>query len=204
MDRYLIVLAVTSLAVISPGADFAMVSRNSCIHGRRSGVISAFGIAAACWVHVLYAVFVLAAVQRIVPDFLVYVRYAGAAYLAYAGITTMASGLALEDNVVTLNAPSPAGSFLSGFLTNALNPKTAVFVISLYTQVIGPNRTLHYALLCGATISLCHLVWFLLVACGLSQDIVRRWVMRHARAFNRVIGAALLLIGTSLVLYRGA
>ena len=94
--------------------------------------------------------------------------------------------------------------FLSGFLTNALNPRAAVFVISLYTQVIGPQGTSRYALLCGATISLCHLVWFLPVACGLSQGIVRRWVKRHARAFNRMIGAALLLIGTSLVFCRGA
>ncbi|NVN11090.1 LysE family translocator [Nguyenibacter vanlangensis] len=199
MAHYLIVLAVTSLAVISPGADFAMVSRNSFLHGRRSGVLSAFGIAVSCWIHVFYAVFFLATVQGVVPDLLTYVRFAGAAYLAYAGMRTMRSGLAIEDDDGARPAVSASQSFLAGFLTNALNPKTAVFVISLYTQVIGPHSTVQYALLCGATISLCHLVWFVLVSYGLSRSATRRWVMARAAGFNRVIGAILLLIGASLV-----
>lgn len=198
MNRYLIVLTVTFLAVISPGADFAMVSRNSCIHGRRSGVLSAIGIAISCWVHVSYAVFFLTSIQSVVPYFLLYIRFAGAAYLAYAGIRTMTSGLSIEDGNGSAQALSSCKSLLSGFMTNALNPKTAVFIISLYTQVIGPHSTILFAMLCGATISFCHLAWFVLVSYGLSQAATRSWVMSHAILFNRVIGSILLMIGAAL------
>lgn len=199
MEHYLVVLAVTALAVISPGADFAMVSRNSCVHGRGSGILCALGIAASCWVHVTYAVFFLATVQTMVPGILLYVRVAGALYLAYAGLRTMRSGPALEDGPKAGRTLSAARSFMSGCLTNALNPKTAVFVISLYTQVIGPRSTVSYALLCGATISFLHLLWFVVVSCGLSHESARAWVLSHATAFNRAIGGVLLAIAVSLV-----
>lgn len=199
MEQYSIVFGITILAVISPGADFAMVSRNSFIHGRRSGMLSALGIGVSCWVHIFYTIFFLAAMQKLVPDLLLYVRFAGAAYLVYAGLTTMLSGDAVE--AVATGAPglSKARAFMSGFLTNALNPKTAVFVISLYTQLIGPHSTLAYALFCGATISLCHLIWFIFVSLNLSRQTARAWVLRHAAIFNRIIGAVFLCIAASLL-----
>ena len=199
MEQYAIVLGITVLAVISPGADFAMVSRNSFIHGRQSGMLSALGIGTSCWVHIFYTIFLLAAMQKLLPNLLLYVRFAGAAYLAYVGLTTMLSGASVETVSTDVTNLNSARSFMSGFLTNALNPKTAVFVISLYTQLIGPHSSLAYALFCGATISLCHLVWFVIVSISLSQQTARTWVLRHVVVFNRIIGTILLCIAASLI-----
>ncbi|GBQ26182.1 putative threonine efflux protein [Gluconacetobacter sacchari DSM 12717] len=199
MEHYLVVLSVTGLAVISPGADFVMVSRNSCLHGRRAGVLSALGIAVSCWVHVGYALFLLAGARAVVPGLLLYVRIAGALYLAHVGLRNMRAGPALEDGGAGDCVLSGARSFASGFLTNVLNPKTALFVVSLYTQVIGPGSTLGQALVCGAMISLLHLLWFALVACALSHDVARAWVLGHAGLFNRVIGGVLLAVAVALL-----
>lgn len=46
MTELLAVVAITFFAVISPGPDFAMVSRNSLLLSRRTGVLTALGIAA--------------------------------------------------------------------------------------------------------------------------------------------------------------
>ncbi|MET4727496.1 threonine/homoserine/homoserine lactone efflux protein [Lysobacter enzymogenes] len=54
MQELLAVVTITSLAVISPGPDFAMVSRNSLLQSRRAGVLTALGIALGVWVHVGY------------------------------------------------------------------------------------------------------------------------------------------------------
>ena len=54
MTELLAVVAITFFAVISPGPDFAMVSRNSLLLSRRTGVLTALGIAAGVCVHVSY------------------------------------------------------------------------------------------------------------------------------------------------------
>jgi len=54
MTELLAVVAITFFAVISPGPDFAMVSRNSLLLSRRTGVLTALGIAAGVCVHVTY------------------------------------------------------------------------------------------------------------------------------------------------------
>ena len=55
MIEALAVATITILAVISPGADFAMVTRNSMILSRRAGVLTATGISLGVLVHVAYS-----------------------------------------------------------------------------------------------------------------------------------------------------
>ncbi|MGO1297943.1 MAG: LysE family translocator [Vibrio sp.] len=90
MHEYLgVIITVTSIAVvmvISPGQDFAMITRNSLIYSRRAGIIGAFGISVAIWLHVMYS---LAGIALIISqsEFLYsLIKYAGAFYLAYLGI----------------------------------------------------------------------------------------------------------------------
>ena len=47
MTEWIAVITITLLAVISPGPDFAMVTRNSLLLSRRAGVGTALGIALA-------------------------------------------------------------------------------------------------------------------------------------------------------------
>ena len=54
MTELIVVVTITLLAVISPGPDFAMVTRNSLMLSRRSGVLTALGIGLGVTVHVSY------------------------------------------------------------------------------------------------------------------------------------------------------
>jgi len=142
MNEISLIFGITSLAVISPGADFAMISRNSFLHGRRAGILAALGIAISCWFHVFYAIFGLAIVERLFPNILDVVKIIGAAYLVYIGATTALARPSSAQGEDTGSSHSAAQAITAGMLTNGLNPKTAVFVISLYTQIIGPGRSL--------------------------------------------------------------
>lgn len=71
------IVAVTWLAVISPGADFAIVTRNASIYGRSAGVASSFGIASGCFVHVAYAIMGLALISQLFPGFFRYIQGIG-------------------------------------------------------------------------------------------------------------------------------
>lgn len=200
MEQALLIASVTWLAVLSPGADFAMVSRSSFLYGRSAGLAASAGIAIACWFHVAYAIFGIAVVQQTLPQAFDVIRLSGAAYLIYVGVTT-ATG---DTRDVQADSPPDGRSvgrgMLTGILTNGLNPKTSIFVISLYTQFIGRDTPLLYQILWGLFISLSHLVWFSAVSVFLSKPAMRALVSRRQRLFNVSIGTVLAILGAALMM----
>lgn len=55
MGELIAVAGITLLAVISPGADFAIVTKNSYLYGRKIGVLTALGISLSVLFHAAYA-----------------------------------------------------------------------------------------------------------------------------------------------------
>lgn len=86
MNELFLMIAITMLAVISPGPDFAMVTRNSYAFGRRSGLMAALGIACGVQVHVLYTVFGVAVIITQSPLLFMAMKLLGGGYLVYLGI----------------------------------------------------------------------------------------------------------------------
>ncbi len=197
MSHLLLILPVIWLAVISPGADFAMISRVSCIDGRRAGIMAALGIALGCWLHVAYAVFGLGIVADLFPQFLTVLKIVGALYLVWLGWTmaTAKAVTAVPEGASPRHGKRPLAT---GLLTNALNPKTSIFVVSLYAQAIGPGTPLATKFGYGAVISLSHLAWFAGVAAFLSHPSIRVWVLARQHVVNRIIGTVLILLGIAL------
>ncbi len=81
------VATITILAVISPGADFAMVTRNSMVLSRRAGLLTAVGISLGVLVHVAYS---MAGIGLLISRSILLfnaLKLAGAAYLVYLGVT---------------------------------------------------------------------------------------------------------------------
>ena len=93
--------------------------------------------------------------------------------------------------------------FLEGFLSNVLNPKTAVFYLAFLPQFIGPTEpVLTKSLLLASIHYLEGILW--LVALSILFDRVRRVVMRSAvrRWLDGVCGVMLVGFGARLVLER--
>ena len=198
MEQFSIIPSIIWLAVVSPGADFAMVSRTSFITGQRAGTMAALGIALACWFHIAYAIFGLGIVERLFPHMLDLLKIAGAAYLVYLGVTMALARPVLVAENPAATVQGDVGSLATGVLTNALNPKTSVFVVSLYAQVIGHDTPLGVQLGYGVAISISHLLWFVAVAMFLSRPSIRVRVLAHQRAVNGGIGIVLILLGLLL------
>lgn len=200
MQELLAVVTITSLAVISPGPDFAMVSRNSLLQSRRAGVLTALGIALGVWVHVGYTLLGVGLVIRESLQLYAALKLLGALYLLWLGIKLLR---ARHDDEPLPAAPPPAGNgdlaaLRTGFLTNALNPKCTVFVVSLFLQVVGPDTPLQTKLGYGAFVSGAHLLWFALVALLFSQGAVRARLLRWRRGIDRAFGSLLIGFGALL------
>jgi threonine/homoserine/homoserine lactone efflux protein len=168
---------------------------------RRAGVLTATGIALGVLIHVAYS---MAGIGLLISRSILLfnlIKFAGAAYLIYLGITMMRAKKVDPSEVVAEPAAlSDFDALKTGFFTNALNPKTTLFVVSLFTQVISPQTPLLVQLGYGAFMSLAHLVWFVLVACAFSSDVARRVVASSRHLVERSIGAVLVALGVSLAL----
>jgi len=199
MFELITVATITILAVVSPGADFALVTRNSMLRSRRAGVFTSVGIALGVLVHVAYSMLGVGLI--ISQSILLFnlIKYLGAAYLVYLGITMLRSGK-LSAGRDALTALSDVAALKSGFLTNATNPKTTLFVVSLFTQVISPQTPLAVQFGYGAFMSLAHLVWFVLVACAFSSAPAQHVAARARQHIERAIGAVLVCLGVTLAL----
>lgn len=199
-ELLLAVVAITFFAVISPGPDFAMVSRNSLLLSRRSGVLTALGIGAGVCVHVTYTLLGVGLLIQQSLWLFNLIKLAGAAYLIFLGIKMLRAKPATAEVLADQPALSSLGALRTGFLTNVLNPKTTIFIVSLFMQVVQPQTPLAVQLGYGAFIVLAHAVWFSAVAIFFSTDSVRGRLLAVRHWIDRVFGALLVGFGMLLAL----
>lgn len=200
MTELLAVVAITFFAVISPGPDFAMVSRNSLLLSRRSGVLTALGIGAGVCVHVTYTLLGVGLLIQQSLWLFNLIKLAGAAYLIFLGIKMLRAKPATDEMLAEQPALSSLGALRTGFLTNVLNPKTTIFIVSLFMQVVQLQTPLAVQLGYGAFIVLAHAVWFSAVAIFFSTDSVRGRLLAVRHWIDRVFGALLVGFGMLLAL----
>lgn len=181
---------------VSPGADFVMVTRNSLLYSRLAGVYSALGISLAIWIHVAYSIAGLSIIIAKSIILFSIVKYCGAAYLLYIGWRMLRSSPNVIHNT-GLDTPSLSAlsAFKMGFITNALNPKTTLFFISLFTQFVDAQTPLWLQIVYGAMISLAHGIWFCLVATFLSQPSLLKAFNRYKHRAEQAIGGLLIVFG---------
>ncbi len=200
MNELLAVALITVLAVISPGPDFAMVTRNSYAYGRQSGLIAALGIACGVQVHVFYTVFGIAVIITQSPLLFMGMKWLGASYLIYLGVRSLLNTSKLALANVGGGAPSLWSAFRTGFFTNALNPKTMLFVVATYSQIVQAGSSIMTNFAYGLFMSFSHWVWFSIVALFFSSGPLRRRMLEKQHVVDRVIGTALIGLAACLVL----
>lgn len=204
MAELLTVLVITFFAVVSPGPDFAMVTRNSLVSGKRAGVITALGISIGVWVHVAYSLIGIGAIISQSIILFNILKFVCALYLIYFGIKMIIdarkSSESFDPYIDKVDMQSVNKSaFMTGFLTNALNPKTTIFFVSLFTQFISPETELAVMLLYGLIISLAHLVWFICVAYFFSASILRSKLLGFKHWLDRAFGILITSLGISIM-----
>jgi threonine/homoserine/homoserine lactone efflux protein len=138
-------IAAGLLLNITPGADLALIGARSAAHGFRSGAAAALGVGAGCFVHVAAAALGLSALIASSAAAFTVLRWVGATYLVWLGIGLLRGGDAAAPASTAGPAITLRRSFAQGFLTNALNPKVALFFLAFLPQFIDTAAT-HKAL----------------------------------------------------------
>lgn len=185
-----------------PGADFLYVAGRSASQGAKAGSIAALGIAAGCFVHVLTAIVGVSALLAASAQAFMLMKLAGAAYLIWLGLGLLRSA---ATTVATTAPPSPPASartiFLQGFVTNALNPKVAVFFLAFLPQFVDPSAPSPSLalLILGLVFNLNGTLWNLCVAFG-AAALARKvgGSARVARIAKGTAGALFVVLGCRL------
>jgi threonine/homoserine/homoserine lactone efflux protein len=132
--RFFLFLAAALILAATPGPGIFYVLSRTISGGRREGMLSALGTFVGGMIHVFAAALGISAILATSAIAFHTVKYAGAAYLVWLGIRMIRTSRA-ESPVATPAASR--GSFLQGIVTEALNPKTALFFLSFIPQFIS-------------------------------------------------------------------
>ena len=133
--RFLLFFMAALLLAITPGPGIFYVLARSLAGGKREGIQSSLGTFVGGLFHVVAAALGISAILAASAVAFHTVKYAGAAYLVFLGVKMIRTRNA-ELNVAI--SPSSKNAFGQGILTEALNPKTALFFLSFIPQFIAP------------------------------------------------------------------
>ncbi len=207
MHQYLIelasLMAIFAFAIVSPGADLAMVMRQSLTHGRRAAIITSFGIGASLMVHVTYTVLGLGLIISQSIYLFNIVKWCGVAYLVYIGFKALRAGKA-DLSVEAMGGGEARGeqtalrAFGLGFLVNALNPKAVFFFLSIFSTVVGAHTPIAVKFGYGLVMAPCLIAWFVGVSLFMTTPRMRAAFARASQWIDRTSGLVFIALGIKL------
>ena len=204
---WLTVFIVGSLAMVSPGPNFAITLKHSLLHSRRAGVWSAVCVAGGNLVHVAFSLLGIAVIVS--QSILLFnaLKWFGAAYLIYIGLRSLIAGRYDEGEVAEAGEAGEAEmgvsrAFRSSFLVSVLNPKVTLFYLVLFTQVIEPATPFLARVVYGLTAVALSFGWYALVALFVSHGAIRDRFRAIAHWVERATGAVLIALGLRLAFSR--
>ncbi|MCG6156391.1 LysE family translocator [Rubinisphaera margarita] len=189
---------------LAPGPDLLGILSYGMSRGRRAGQGFAFGVGLGVLFHTALAVLGLSALIAASPIAFRIVLYAGASYLIYLGARALCSRTTLEELEQT-QCDLPGGFWKSaghGFLTNALNPKVAIFFLAFLPQFINPGREVSQQLLALGLVfwSMTNVLY---ITFGYFSGTIGEWLKQRASVgqwVDRIAGALFVGLGLHLLL----
>ena len=184
---------------VTPGPDTAYIVGRSIQLGWRGGAAAAFGISCGCLVHVFGAAIGLSALLMASSAAFAVVKLAGAAYLLFSGVQMLLSRpQPVTDMTVGGEATPLRRVFWQGALTNALNPKVALFFLAFLPQFVAADaahKTLAFLTL-GLVFIASGTLWCFTVAAFAARAagrirqsaVVMAWI-------NRLLGGLFVYLG---------
>lgn len=212
-------MAVFSILLVAPGADFALIVRQSIMHGRRAAFTTSLGIGASLMFHISYTILGIGLIVSQSLYLFSLIKWAGAAYLFYLGIKALrdkplssvdaekmlqADDQPIQSQEKTNSAKrcfttiSAKRCFTMGFITNALNPKAVLFFLSLFSSLVSHETPVIIQGIYGALIAVIVIGWFAIVTLFFTLEPVRKRFFAMGAWFNRVTGMVFIGLGIKL------
>jgi threonine efflux protein len=179
------------VVLVTPGANVLVVSQLAASGQRRAACFAALGVSVVALLWSALALLGVNAVFAAHPHLRFALQFAGGLYLCFVALKLWRSGGASPQMAAAEFTAS--GAFRLGFVTNILNPKSALFFGSVFATLLPAAPS---AALLAAAVGLVlfnALVWHLFLALAFSHPRVMTAYARYRGMLNRF---ASLLVGT--------
>ncbi|MFB1034701.1 MAG: LysE family translocator, partial [Sinobacterium sp.] len=188
-----------------PGIDTVLVIKNTSRSGGKDGVVTSLGICLGLFVHATFSAVGISAILLQSAELFLAMKWVGAAYLIWLGIGGLKAaikghvGIAIDNAVA--GSLSVRRSLKEGFLSNVLNPKTAVFYLAFLPQFINPQHSPFFQAMTMAGIHfVMAMIWQSCLAGAVSSakrffanPLALKWM-------EGITGSVLIFLGSKLIL----
>jgi threonine/homoserine/homoserine lactone efflux protein len=175
--------AIAALVLIMlPGPDQALITRNALVGGRYGGLLTMVGGALGLGVHAGAAALGLSALLLASATAFTVLKIVGAVYLLWLAAQMLLSARRSPRTTVAEQTDVPpvrrSAYLRQGFLSNALNPKVALFFVTFLPQFLSPDSgsPRAEAMVLSAIFAALYLAWFGLYVAAVER--LGRWLRR--------------------------
>lgn len=190
---------------LTPGSDTMYILARSVSQGRKAGILSALGISTGAVFHTVCAACGLSVILMSSATAFYCIKLLGGLYLIYLGITALietSKGEKMKGES-TEGEKTAREIYLSGVITNVLNPKVALFFLAFLPQFIDPNtrNSVLSFLILGATFITTGTIWCICLA--LFSSLLTRKMKGGSMGstlLKRCSGCVFLFLGVKLAL----
>jgi threonine/homoserine/homoserine lactone efflux protein len=201
-NNYLFFIGASIILCIVPGPDMIYLLSRTIAQGKKAGFAATLGINLGGYFHLTAAILGISAIIATSATAFTILKYCGAAYLIYIGfkaiLSNTSSAIDSSDKEVHLSIKA---IFWQGFISDVLNPKVAIFFISLLPQFIqsDDNNTFTQLIILGITVNIIALlINLLLVWFSHSVSSNLRKSHRVSKVLNNVMGTIFISLGLKL------
>ncbi|KML44426.1 LysE family translocator [Cytobacillus firmus] len=203
MNDFFTFLILSLFVVMSPGIDTALITKRTISDGRTDGYKMGLGITAGSLVHTFAAAFGLSAILMQSAAAFEVIKYAGAVYLIYLGLSSFISMKKKKnaDLETEVKSDMKKSAFKQGLLSNVLNPKVAMFFLTFLPQFVKSGENAQQQLIImGIIYTLLSICWFFLYVFFINY--LREWLMspKVQRVMDKATGVVLIGFGLKLAL----
>ena len=200
LHLYLTFVLATSILILIPGPNVALIVANSVAFGTRYGLLTVLGTSTAMIVQLALFALGMTALLGVMAQWFEWIRWIGVAYLLWIGARQWLAP-AVDLTQMRPERRPARDIFLRGALVSMTNPKTLVFYGAFFPQFVAPGPDLEFqiALLCGTFLAIAALLdgaWA--VAAGRARGVLAR----RGKLRNRLSGGLLIGAGVGLALAR--
>ncbi len=203
LEQTLLYLPAVAIIIAIPGPDMLLSISRGLTGGRSSGLAHSLGVGLGIMLHSLLAALGVSTLLTASETAFWVMKLVGGGYLIYLGVQQWRS----TETAVAIDAPHALMKeiFWRGVLSNAFNPKVALFVLAFIPQFVVTDAQagspLVQMLLLGAIFSVLTIIAYGALAAAAGS--VSRWLQSHPaymRGVSRVSAGMFVAAGAAVLL----
>ena len=201
ISTLLTVISIWSIAVITPGPNLLITVQTTVSHSRLSGMFVVIGICTGTVIWAVAGYFGIAYLLIVAPWIYITLKIAGGSYLIYLGIKFIIS--AYKSNakldVPKDNSEAFYSNWWRGLATILSNPKTAMFITSLFASVLPKEPSIFVGMLSVILMASISLIWYSIIVFLFSSNRFSEFYNQIQNWIQGFAGVVFIIFGTKLV-----